>query len=85
MLERDQIIAQALELSPEDRAFIVEALEESLDNRGFGSPDIAEARRDEIKSRLRAFDCGKIVAVEGTGLAEIRRSLQERRIPRAQT
>jgi len=83
MTNRDQIVEQALSLPREDRAYVADALEQSLTSGGFTSPEIAEAWVEEIERRLTANDRGEIRAIEGTGLAHIRKQLAERRAQRA--
>ena len=82
MTNRDQIVEQALSLPPEDRAFVADALEQSLASGGFASPEIAEAWVEEIERRLAAYDRGEVRAIEGTGLAHIRKQLADRRAER---
>ena len=85
MTNREQIVEQALSLPPEDRAYVAHALEQSLSNGGFASPEVAEAWIEEIERRLAAYDRGEIRAVEGTGLAPIRKRLAEQRSQRSKT
>jgi hypothetical protein len=80
---RDQIVEQALSLTPEDRAFVADALERSLTRDGFASPEIEQAWAEEIERRLAAYDLGEVKALEGTSLAHIRQRLAERRAQRA--
>ena len=52
----EKIVAEALELSPDARAFVAERLIESLDAN---SPsDLSPAWRDEIRRRCREVDQG---------------------------
>jgi putative addiction module component (TIGR02574 family) len=83
MANRDQIVEQALSLPPEDRAYVADALEQSLASGGFASPEIAEAWVAEIERRLTAYDRGEIKAIKGTGLGHIRQQLADRRAQRA--
>lgn len=83
MPDRDQIVEQALSLPPEDRAFVANALEQSLSHSGFASPEIEEAWAEEIERRLAAYDRGEVKALEGTSLTRIRQQLAERRAERA--
>ena len=57
---RDQIVQQALELPPEDRAFVVDALEQSLTNGEFATPEIAAAWAAEVERRSAAYDRGEM-------------------------
>ncbi len=80
MVNRDQIVEQALSLGPEDRAYVADALEQSLSSGSFASPDIAAAWADEIERRLAAYDRGEIKAVDADlALIRIRQQLTERR------
>ena len=77
MNQRDQIVEQALTLAPEDRAYVADALEQSLAREPFASAEVEEAWAEEIERRLAAYDRGEIEAAEGTNLAEIRRRLAQ--------
>jgi putative addiction module component (TIGR02574 family) len=83
MSNRDQIVEQALSLAPEDRAYVADALEQSLTSGGFASPEIEQAWVEEIERRLAAYDRGEVKAIEGTSLAHIRERLADRRARRA--
>lgn len=54
----DKIVSEALDLSPQARAFVAEKLIESLD----ASPgaEISTAWREEIRKRCREIDEGRI-------------------------
>jgi putative addiction module component (TIGR02574 family) len=80
MTIRDQIVEQALTLTPEDRAYIADALEQSLSNGGFATPEIASAWAAEIERRITAYDRGEIQAV-GTesAIERVRQQLAEQR------
>jgi putative addiction module component (TIGR02574 family) len=85
MSNRDQIVEQALSLAPEDRAYVADALEQSLTSGAFASPEIEQAWAEEIERRLASYDRGEVKAVEGARLAHIRQRLAERRAQRAKT
>jgi hypothetical protein len=51
---RDQIVEQAMPLSPEDRIFVADALEQSLAGEGFATPEIASAWAAEVERRIAA-------------------------------
>ena len=54
----EQIVVEALELSPDARAFVAERLIESLDA---SSPsDLSPAWREEIRKRCREVDQGTV-------------------------
>jgi len=84
MTRREQIVEEALALSPEDRAFVADALECSLTTSGFASPELAAEWSAEIDRRLAAFDSGEISAVDSrTSLERIRQRLRETRARKA--
>jgi putative addiction module component (TIGR02574 family) len=57
-LTAEKIVAEALELSPDARAFVAERLIESLDA---SSPsDLSPAWREEIRRRCREVDQGTV-------------------------
>jgi len=81
MTNRDQIVEQALTLTPEDRAYVADALEQSLSNGGFATPEIASAWAAEIERRIAAYDRGEIQAVGAeTAIERIRQQLVEHRV-----
>ena len=47
MKSREQALQDALALAPEDRAFVVDQLERSLEKGGFASPEIVAAWAQE--------------------------------------
>ena len=60
----EKIVAEALELSPDARAFVAERLIESLDA---SSPsDISPAWREEIRKRCREVDQGAVELRDAT-------------------
>jgi len=64
MSMRDEILAQALALPPEDRAFMSDALRQSLPHDDFATNEIAAARCREIERRLAKFKRGDEPALE---------------------
>jgi putative addiction module component (TIGR02574 family) len=80
MSDRDAIARQALSLSPEDRAWVADVLERSLDSEAFATPEIADAWSKEIDRRIAAYDRGDTRAVDfETVLSHVRKALTERR------
>jgi len=80
MISRDQIVEQAMSLAPEDRAYVADALEQSLTSGGLASPDVALAWAEEIERRLAAYDRGDIKATDADAtLDRLRRQFSERR------
>jgi hypothetical protein len=61
---RDEVLQQALALAAEDRAFVAEALEESLTPGDFATPEIAAAWADEIERRAEACERGEMPAAD---------------------
>ena len=62
----EKIVSEALELSPEARAFVAGRLIESLDA---GSPsEISPAWREEIRRRCREVDQGTVELRDATGV-----------------
>jgi putative addiction module component (TIGR02574 family) len=62
----EQILKEALELAPVDRAEMIERLFLSFDSSGDRRVDVAWS--EEIESRIDAYDQGKIAASWGTGM-----------------
>lgn len=70
MLHREEILQQALSLSPEDRAFVVSELEQSLEQ---GWPE-SEAFFAELRRRSAAYRAGATTARPAEEvLADLRR------------
>jgi Putative addiction module component len=84
MTSRDQIVEQALSLSPEDRVFVADMLEQSLTSGGFATPEIAAAWAVEIEQRLAAYDRGEIQAIGAdASLDRLRRHVEQHRARKA--
>ena len=64
MATRDEIIEQGLALSPEDRAFVVDALGQSLPHEDSATNEIAAARCEEIERRLATYKRGDEPAMQ---------------------
>lgn len=62
MANRDEIVQQALALPPDDRAYVVDVLEQSLIEGDFASPEIAAAWMEEIERRASAYERGEMPA-----------------------
>ena len=78
MPTREVLLQEALLLSPDERALLVDALEESLDHGEFATPEIAAAWSEEIDRRLAAYQRGETKAVTvDQALDHIRQSLAE--------
>jgi putative addiction module component (TIGR02574 family) len=59
---RDELVRQALTLPAEDRAYVADLLEGSLDARDEMSPDLATEWSQEIDRRIQAYDRGETAA-----------------------
>ena len=80
MLSREELLQQALALSDEDRAFVADLLEQSLDGGQLAAPEIAAAWSQEIDRRIAAYDRGESTAVEfDAALDHMRQALAARR------
>lgn len=80
---RDDVLQRALSLTPEDRAFVAEALEGSLPPVEFSTSEIAAAWSAEIDRRIAAYDRGEMTAVSfEAALDHMRQALAERRARR---
>jgi hypothetical protein len=78
MQDRDEIVERAMALNSEDRAFVADALERSLETEGFASPEIAAAWAVEIERRIGAYDRGEIQAEEvGPAIERLRQYLRK--------
>ena len=76
----EAVLSEALQLSPDDRARLIEELEASLDPQGFATPEIAAAWSAEIDRRMAAYDRGEIKAVTvEESMKRLRQSLAEHR------
>ena len=62
MTVREQVLQDVLALPPEDRVFVAEHLERSLDHGQFASPEIAAAWTAEIDRRIDAYERGELQA-----------------------
>lgn len=62
MLSREEIVQQALALSPDDRVFVAESLDRSLIGDGFATTEVAAQWLVEVERRAAAFDRGELPA-----------------------
>jgi len=84
MSDRDEIVQQAMSLSPADRAYVADVLEQSLPTGGFATPEIAAAWTAEIERRIGAFDRGELSAVDmQASLENMRQQLARHRARQA--
>ncbi len=83
MPTRDEIARQALALSPDDRAYVADIIEQSLTSGEFATKEIAHAWDAEITRRLEAYDRGEVQALDAVAAIErIRQYLVDRRTTR---
>jgi putative addiction module component (TIGR02574 family) len=81
MTMREQVLQDALALPPEDRAFVVERLDQSLPHGEFASPEIAAAWSAEIDRRIAAYERGETQASDtDASIARMRRFLADHRV-----
>jgi hypothetical protein len=84
MTIREQVLQDALALSPADRAFVADRLDESLGSSDFASPEIAAAWTAEITRRIQAYERGEILASDAdVSIERMRKHLAEHRAPKA--
>jgi len=84
MLLRDEIVQQALSLPPEDRAYVAELLEESLQECDFATQEVADAWSREIDRRIQAYKRGETTPVDAdVALQHMRNALEEHRSKQA--
>jgi hypothetical protein len=83
MLAREELLEQALALEADDRAFVADALEQSLTTGPGVTPEIAAAWSREIDRRIAAYDQGQTTSVDfDTALNHLRQALAEHRAAR---
>lgn len=83
MSQLEQVLQQAMQLPPQDRAYIADALEQSLSGDGFATPELAAAWAVEIERRVEAYDRGEFSAADrDSALSRIRQALAEFRARR---
>ena len=80
MTAREQVLEEALALPAEDRAFLADRLDQSLEQEHFTSPEIAAAWTAEIDRRIEAYERGELQASDaGESLTRMHRYLKEHR------
>lgn len=86
MPTREEILKQALELSPEEREILRIQLDESLltpkelPNGGFETPELAKTWSAELDRRIEALHRGEIETIDiETSLQHIRDALEANR------
>jgi len=80
MAQREEIAREALALSPEDRVYVADVLEQSLTGGEFTTPEIAAEWALEIRKRIEAYDRGEVTAVPVDAAFErIRQFLADRK------
>jgi len=61
---REEVLAQAMQLSSRDRGRLIDELMESLDNEA-ADPDLEEAWAQEIKRRIEDIRAGRVKLIPG--------------------
>lgn len=80
MTHLDQLAEQALQLEPNDRAYLADLLEQSLPANGFADAAIGDAWSREIDRRIAAYDRGETQAISvEASLQHARDALSRRR------
>ncbi|MCC7425246.1 MAG: addiction module protein [Planctomycetaceae bacterium] len=80
MTNREQVLERALNLSSEDRRFLIGRLQKSLDESNHSTDEVRAAWSNEVDRRLDAYDRGEVPAVDAEiAMREMRRQLEERR------
>lgn len=77
---RDQILQQALSLTAEDRAYVADVLESSIQSEPFSSHEFAAEWSQEIDRRIAAYERGESKAISfEESLENLRRALDAHR------
>ena len=80
MSKREEVVEQALALSPDDRAYLADVLEQSLVDAELSNSALAAAWTQEIDRRLAALEAGEVEEIDlGTALKEVREELEAER------
>lgn len=80
MSKREKVVEQALALSPDDRAYLADVLEQSLVNAELSNSTLATAWTREIDRRLAALEAGEVEEIDlETALKEVREELEAER------
>ena len=83
MTPREEILQQALALGPEDRAFVAEGIEQSLEPHDVASRELAALWATELERRIAAFDRGEVQASDmNEAMDRIRGQLEKFRASR---
>jgi putative addiction module component (TIGR02574 family) len=80
MTLRDQIARQILALPLDDRVYLAELLNQSLNAETFAAPVLAAEWAAEVNRRINAYDRGETYADDaGTAIAKMHLEFAERR------
>ena len=83
MTVREQVLNEALALSPEDRAYLADHLELSLNTGELASPELAALWSAEIDRRMAAYERGALKAANADdAMTRIRQYLDQHRLGR---
>ena len=64
MISKEDILAQALALPPDDQAYLADMLEQRIATGHFSSPEIGEVWSNEINRRIADYDRGETTAMD---------------------
>lgn len=78
MPNREEIEQLALSLPPDDRAWLAEVLEQSLEPGDFATAEIAAAWNEEIERRAKAYERGEMPAEDWrTSMTRLRKAAKQ--------
>ena len=78
MTPREKVLQQAMMRPPEDRAYVVDAWEQSFSSGDFATAELAAEGGSEIECRVGAYDRGELPAQEmDAALTQIREQLAD--------
>jgi putative addiction module component (TIGR02574 family) len=79
MTLREQIAQQALALPPQDRAFLADLLDQSLNADEFSAPKLTAELAAEVTRRIEAYARGETHAIDAvSAMREMREGLANR-------
>ena len=80
MLNRDDVLQQALLLPPTDQAFVADMLERQIAETQSIPPELGESWSKEIDRRVSAYDRGEMASLDFDQLRhQLRQSITEHR------
>lgn len=80
MTTRDDVLRQALLLSPDDQAFVADMLEQQMCQTATISTEIAEQWAQEIDRRIDAYDRGQMASLDlEQSIQQLRKEIADHR------